>query len=157
MKTTITYQLALERHPDHVANVLAQLQNGKSKEKGTAPESFEWSYLTAERIEGDCSFQGMINRIKNPPPPPTLQQRIQNRLKNITTYLHAKKGHWQGYCEQPLETLPPEVIQQVTDTETKAEANHLYFESLTPAQRQAETEEILKELRKDKGLMEIRL
>src|SRR5487761_2427926 len=44
MQITITYETAKHRHPDQYREVLLQLANSKSREKGTLPEDLQWSY-----------------------------------------------------------------------------------------------------------------
>lgn len=87
MKLDITYSTALERHPKLVQSIMDKLAMGKSKERGSAPESLTWRYDWGVSCKSATLAQ--LCRGERPVETRTLDERIH-------CVLTASKGRWSG-------------------------------------------------------------
>ena len=106
MYMDITPETAMTRHPELVAEVMAILAKGKSKERGSAPETLTWRYSWSLSIKS-ISLGQMLNG-EQPQETRTLDERIH-------CVLVGGKGRWSG-CAGPIDGLhpvPPEVMAKM--------------------------------------------
>ena len=106
MYLEIPYETALARHPELVAEVMATLAKGKSREKGSPPESLTWGYYWGVTVQS-LSFAQMI-RGEVPVETRSLEQRTSCALKG-------SKGRWYGVAwpKDGIRPVPQEVMDNM--------------------------------------------
>jgi hypothetical protein len=151
MRLAITYQSALERYPKQVAEILAKLQSGKSREKGAKPEELDWHFDWCVRITGAYTFNEMIENIGKKEEPKSIDEQVKEYEQNCSVCLTATKGRWVGYSS--LIPVPPEILESCRKGHEQQEADKKRFDALTPEQKNAEVNGLLKQLGRSKGFM----
>lgn len=103
MYLEITYETALACHPKLVTVLMDRLARGKSKERGSAPETMKWGYSWGELVQG-CSLDQLL-RGERPVETRPLEERIRWGLT-------ASKGRWKDSAQYmgPPAPVPPEVL-----------------------------------------------
>jgi hypothetical protein len=64
MKLPIPFTEINAAYPEVVAEAIAGLRKGKSKDRNVAPEDMEWALQWGVRVEGDTSFVGLLARVQ---------------------------------------------------------------------------------------------
>lgn len=104
MYLRIPYETALACHPKLVQVVMDKLARGKSKERGSAPETLEWGYSWSLSVK--CiTLSEMLKGVK-PVETRTLDERIHCGLTG-------SKGRWKEtafYMGTGMHPVPPEVM-----------------------------------------------
>lgn len=90
MYLEITYETALACHPKLVTVLMDRLARGKSKERGSAPETMKWGYSWGELVQG-CSLDQLL-RGERPVETRPLEERIRWGLT-------ASKGRWKDSAQ----------------------------------------------------------
>lgn len=107
MYLEITYEQASARHPELVAEIMDKLSKGKSREKGSPPESLTWGYYWGVTVQ---SFTlGQLLSGKGPPVETrTLEERTSCALKG-------SKGRWHGvsWPKDGIRPVPREVMDNM--------------------------------------------
>jgi hypothetical protein len=156
MKTPIAYEVILQRYPESVNKIMQKLQKGKSKEKNSKPEEFEWCF--------DCSVEGrayQFNDILNAQADRakedamTIEQKLKDYASRCHVYISASKGRWWGSDNTRI-TIPPEIIEAQRKQYEADQKEKTRIANLTPEQKDSEIEQLLKRLRGTPGFIEIR-
>ena len=103
MYLEITYETAMARHPGLVAEIMALLAKGKSKERGSAPESLTWGYSWG------LSFRSVTLGQMLKGDQPTEDRTLDERIHCV---LVARKGRWHGAAgpSNGFHPVPAEVM-----------------------------------------------
>jgi hypothetical protein len=148
----LSYEEALKRHPEEVAEIITKLRSGKSKSRNVAPEALVWSYQGSVRVEGSGTLAQVFAAASKPRAVMSLDAKVADQLRRTSVGLHASVGRWYGYVELPVP--PPEVEESARAGFVKEAAEQTRIAALTPAERQQEIAELLGQLRKSSGFME---
>jgi hypothetical protein len=106
MYTEISYETALARHPALIQIIMDDLARGKSKERGSAPETLRWRYIWALSVQSYTFHQILKGEVK---------EETRSLEERISCGLQGTKGRWTGTtwgdvsngCIRPL---PPEIM-----------------------------------------------
>lgn len=104
MYLEIPYETALACHPKLVQVVMDKLARGKSKERGSAPESLKWGYTWSLSVKS-ITLSELLKGVQ-PTETRTLDERIHCGLI-------ASKGRWREtafYMGTGMHPVPPEVM-----------------------------------------------
>jgi hypothetical protein len=159
MRRLVTYEEALKRHPQRVAEALARLRKSKSKWRNAEPETLMWAYSWCKQVKG-MSFPEMLASVKNPQPKKVLteQQRVDEEIGAYILGLDIETPGAHYWSEKfSVVDMPPEIVDEVRariQADMKEEAR---LATLTPEQRGAEVEGLLKQLRGKPGFFEVRI
>lgn len=152
----IPYEVALQRHPTQVRDILARLRVGTSKHKRAEPEKLTWSYECGVLISQEIRTLAdvMAGKFEEPPPEMTIDERVADQVRRTRTTLYARIGHWNGV--QHVDN-PPEVAalaRQHIATEMRDDAA---YKALPQEEKDRRAAEALAELRGTPGFMELRV
>lgn len=156
MKMPITEKLAKEKYPELCQEFLKHLRNSKTKSKNTPEQDFKYSYVWMERIVGDFSFKGVLQRMQNPQIKPieSLEEKVQNRIANTFVSLRISAGR---VCKHyPIET-PEEIKELIRQKEIDKVEEQKRIDSMSEEDRNDEVESLLKELSKNPGFCMFRM
>jgi len=149
----LPYEEALSRHPEGVAEILRKLRAGKSKSRNAAPETFTWSYQGCVEVTGSGSLATVLANHMKPAPVMSLDEKVADQLSRTRVSLCGTVGRWAGHAD--VSTMPAEVEAYARKGFEKEAAEEARLAALTPAQRKAEVEDLLKQLRKSPGFFEL--
>jgi len=169
-KIEISYEEA-KQFPNQIQEVMASLEKGTSKERGSTPEQMKWSFSIAESIRCDTLaeiLQGTANARHQAIESLSLEEKLEQKLKNTLVLLYGKKGRWQGSAlvfrgetfrdgQGQEGECPKQVIAQYRSLLEEIQKERERVANLTPDERSDEAEEALKFLRGRPGFMEIRM
>ena len=142
-KTEISYQTAISRHPNEISQVIKQISNSKSKDKDTPLSAFKFQY--------DCVV--LCGNRQNRTNPSTIEEKILQKIQNTRCVLMAKFKRLIIYVK--ISEIPPEIIDKITENETRSHNELLRFNALSPEEKQEETNAALTELLKMPGFVAI--
>lgn len=132
----ITWEVAQQRHPEHVKNVMNRLQAGRSKERHRQAHELNWSYEWCVRCPHPKGIDGLLSA--------------------ATIGLRGASGHWWASSTQAIQPVPPEIRTYYEELNQAADAEAAYLASLTPEQRRAKFNEALAILQQDPGFIHLR-
>ena len=153
MNQSLTYQQALERHPEQVADVLRQVRKGRSKTKNADPSTWTWSYDWCVEIHGSFSFEDLLSGKQEEERQVRLSRSLEERVNGLIRDSHvALRGHT-GSSDVPSEVLR----EHYTETVTAEMAEEARAAAMSPEQRHQEAQEALRYLMgpRNKGFMAI--
>jgi hypothetical protein len=156
MKIEITYEQAVQRHPEAVQQALAMLATSRSKFKNSPPESFQWSYSLCVRIDGPTNIYDLFKQASQPRKELTEDEAVQDVVSRTHCVLQCRQGNGGHYCSKPIPP-PQEYIDQQRNGIQTSRAERARYAALPPAFQSRETEELLRQLRRSPGFMEVRL
>jgi hypothetical protein len=93
----------------------------------------------------------VMNRKTNPPPRPTVQERMAEVVPNLYVCLMARIGRWMGQTERI--PVPEAVLDFYRDLFEKDDAEHKRFKSLSKAEQGRELHDAIGQLSKSPGFM----
>ena len=147
MKLPLSYEDALAKHPDEVAEVIAQMRKSRSKFRNSDPSAWKWSYDWGERIEGGAMSAADLFKPQKPKPVLSLEERVEDCLRRCEVNLCGNGGY------APVSS---DVIREVTTKRYQDEiAEEHRVAGLSQEERDEETREALAFLRgpRNKGFM----
>jgi hypothetical protein len=142
----ISYAEAVREFPDAIKDVLKQIKPTSQAAK-KKPEELKWTIQWGETIKAS-SFGGIAPYDKLN----TIEDKLAFRLSQCSSYLYATCKA--NYCVA-LPVNPKKLIEKLREHIEKETAERKRVESLTPEQCQAETEDLLKQLRGQPGFLEV--
>ena len=146
MKITLSYQEALAKHPEAVAQVLAKQASSRGKLRNTAPEQLPWSYSHSLVVQGRAfSLTDLQAGVGIKRPELTAAERLGERLANISACLCVESGrtYWSA---SHFSVIPEEIVDLYRRDFAKEEAETARFNALPLQERQAETNRLLTSL-----------
>lgn len=154
----IPYEEALRNHPEAVLEALTSVRKGKSKHRNDPPETFTWGYFWCVVIENGVgsladvlSGKAALKRVQEEAL--SIDEQVLDYARRCHVSLQLEKSRAYGRSER-LETPKSFLDDYRRGLEEKAR-EQARIAALSPEERQRETEEILQQLRKDPGFMEI--
>lgn len=164
MELPITYTEVKKRYPKHVAEVIASLRKGTSKNKNAVPNKLKWKFYWGVRIGGLVNghdFLDMLAGQTAPPKPKVLteDQHVADYASRASISLVGTIGghRYSSYLGKSSATLPKEIEDSVRAAFRKEQTETARINKLTPQELDAETQQALKELRGMGGFMEFRV
>jgi hypothetical protein len=162
MFVELTHQEANRRHPKEYRDLIEQKRNSKAAGAQQEFEKFKIGYdiavRIAVRVEGH-SLGGMLAQLGQPRQEKTISEKLADYRKNASVCLTANYKTFR--LDVKLDPVPEQLVieegKRLAEEELKQKQESERFNALTPEQQQAETEEILNELRKDPGFKELRI
>jgi len=138
MRIPVTHEQASTLHPTEYASLKVQFAGIKSKSyKGF--EKLSLSYAMCERVEG-----GSLADIFKPRAVLTIEDKMKAFLKNAFVSLEASTGRLSR--QVALANIPQSIQDARRASLEKEDKEHKRFEKLTPAEKEKETTELLKQL-----------
>lgn len=166
----ITYEMARERHPKELEQVRVEVARSGSKYKTKLVEQWQFFYSTHQEIQGGGMRgdefmrklqSGELAREKDEKmrwkDTATLEDRIQRYMEGLHISLSARLTPRGGSYGVPLNSIPPEIQADIRETSQQEVAERARFNALTPAEREAETQGLLAQLRGSPGFTEIHI
>lgn len=146
---TLTYAEVEKRHPQELKRLIEQLRKSKSKQKDADPTGMTFEYNYAMRCEGFTGAQ-VLDHLSGVKPLPerkkfvTVEEKVADWMERATPVnLTGKLGRWYG-CERVPN--PPELEENFRLDAEREVAEEQRRASLTDEEREAETQEILRQL-----------
>ena len=146
----ITHEYITNNYPEAYEQILKNKFKSRSKYKNVAPEDCEWFIWWGVQINS-YSFKDILNGNH------LNKQKEENKIISDFRAKYSRSAYWHS------DTLnkTPSILQQHIDKMNKEykeqqETERKRVASLTPEEKGKETEELLKNLRKSKGFMEIK-
>lgn len=102
MSHPMPYEVVLERHPELVAEVTAQLRRGKSVHREAPPEALSWGYFYTVRFRSYSLREVLWGITRDEPPEDPLEERV-------LVSVEARIGRWRGVSRGLVLPLPPEI------------------------------------------------
>ncbi len=95
----IPFSRVLYSHPNEMNAIIATLRKSKSMHRNCTPEQLSWSYGYCVRAYSysPYSMEAMFNKSKISSL--SLEERVEDRIKDMSVWLSATKGRWYGTCE----------------------------------------------------------
>lgn len=164
MKIEISYKEAIAQFPEAVQELKDKLESGTSKQKGTDPSEFSYCISWGQRVKGG-SFLDMIKsgqeereRLDSMTDEERydVDRRVNEILPSICAIsLGASIGRWGSAVSIAEDGDPPQaIIDSYRESEKKNIAMEKKSDSLTPEEREKETQGLLGQLR-GPGFMEV--
>jgi len=128
----LSYEEAVERHPEQVQAIITKLRKSRSKSKGTAPEAMKWSYECSVTIEGSGRLDQVLSasqRIKSM----STEEQIADEVRRTHTALSGSAGRW-GWSESVPN--PPEVEERVRARFREREEDQKKMDQMSPEERE---------------------
>lgn len=162
----LTYQRVRERHPTELEQLKAQVAASNMKGKTVPVEQWQFFYSTSTRIEGMTGTQfmekmrsGDLDREEearhNWDQTATLEDRVTDHKERTEVRLIAKPAARGGGVHVDISSIPPEVQNDIVETEHREMESIARLNAMTPEEREADTQRILRELRGSPGFAEI--
>jgi len=164
MYLPITYALANARHPQQVAEVMANLRRGKSKNRLAAPTDLQWGYDWSVEIRS-APFSNIIEVLTGKakdvkgldPEPRTENEAVADYARRVYILLSATIGGKTWYSDTPVPPLPKEVEDQFRANFRRDATEKARIEALSPEEREAELQAALRPLSRSPGFMAIQI
>ena len=164
MYLPIIYALANARHPEQVAEVMANLRRGKSKNRLAEPMALQWGYdwsveIGSPMVPGRDLVDMMLGR-KNPPKPKefkTEDEAVADYAQRVNIMLSATIGKKTWYSDTPVPPLPKEIEDQFRENFRRDAAEKARLEALSPEEREAELLAVLRPLSRSPGFMALQI
>jgi hypothetical protein len=153
----VLYEVALGRHPNEVAAIMAKLRHGKSRERLASPDTLEWYYECCLRVDG-LSIQDIVSgkaaEKSAQEKTRAFEEQVADRIQRTGTCLHAKKGRWWA---GELVPNPPEVEAMARREVRQRIDEQAAYDALPPEEKERQFQECLRELSKDPGFMALQV
>jgi hypothetical protein len=150
LRYKISYEIALSRHPDEVAACIKQVRKGKAKSKNEPPETWSWHYCWATKVKAFSFSDILSGKLKRDKwPNMTAQERtIDEVTRSLPVELMGEPPGNRTCGRTDLSSIffPPEVQEQIFDKHESNILEEKRLASLSPAQRQKEVQELLRQL-----------
>lgn len=166
MNITVPFNEIEAAYPEAVAEAMAGLRKGKSKDRNVAPEDMEWSFGWGVMIEGDCSFGGLLARMQESPEEReakwraklsrTVEERVADEMRRIPGV--SIEGRYKRAVASAM--LPKGVVPDAIQDHLQAAHKAQYEDDQrvlvqTPEEREQATQEALAALQGTPGFMTI--
>jgi len=165
------YQISLEkvreRHPKELEQLKVQVAGSASKFSDVPVEQWRFYYSSAHAIRMETGAE-LLKKLGNPEledreldeyhkwkQTATIEERVQKHLSETTVNLVARPATRGSRFSQRLDAIPPEVRDDIVEMERHDKAEYDRIAAMTPEEREADTQRILRELRGFGGFGEI--
>jgi hypothetical protein len=158
MELQTTYKEVSELYPETIKHLEKEKMRSKAKNAKEPLSKFKFVYDWCVRIQASSLadiMSGKAHAEAGERRKMTLQQRVDDKMSRISVTVRVALGHTR-YCSE-LKSVPPAIIEQCRRDFEEQIAEEKRIDSLTPEQREAETQAILEELRKNPGFTEIQV
>lgn len=164
MEHPLTYAEARAEFPAIVDAVLARQRKSRGTFRDAAPETLQWSVQWGVIVEGAGSFQDVLRAAMTAPPRPaapaatSVDDRVADELRRTRASLRAAPPRQVGWSV-PLApgVLPASAVALVRTRLAGQVAEAHRVAALSDADRVAETQAALAQLRGTPGFFEVRL
>jgi hypothetical protein len=164
MDIKVQYNDIKKRYPTFVHQAYESLHNSKSKHKNDPQEDLNWKivwYIVGiSYTYGDLILKKIPVKRKrfcesyNESNYENVKIYIDNNI-DIMWHIQCSKGHGSGNSEHFYINIPKEIIDLYVIQFQKEIDEYNRVQSLSELEKQKEKDNILKELRKDKGFVEV--
>jgi len=164
MNLTVPFTEIQAAYPEAVAEAMAGLRKGRSKDRNVAPEDMEWSLGWGELIEGDCSFGGLMGRMRESAEDReakwraeksrTVEERVADNLRRIPGV--SIEGRYNRVCAStmlPKGEHPEALVNHLRDRHREQYEEDQRILAQTPEEREQAAQEALEALRGTPGFM----
>lgn len=156
MNCSISYEAARERYPQQVAEIVGKAFLSATKSKKTIVLSkLRWSFDWCVRCDALNAGQ-FIERLRRPPeliPEKTEDEEVADYQSRCEILL--KAGRF--YSETKIAILPEEIAGPYRQRIRESRAETARFGALSPDEKRAELNNLLKKLQKNPGFMVVSL
>lgn len=149
MNIKISYQRAMEFCPVEAQQAIANLQKSRSKHRKTDPKDLPWEFAWGIEIRSESIkdvLSGRSAKRDEAERNRTLEKKIEARKRQIIVSVCVKNYG----AALPRGTVPDEILAielgEVTESHHEEKAEEARQATLTPAQREAEINDILRQL-----------
>lgn len=156
MNIPVTYQEALDKHPEAVQNALEQLRKSRSKYRFESPENLSWFYSIFVEIKG-MTFSEVVSSLGKPRPQLSPEEELNDLLKRTHCCLICIPNKSSISYGQTNVPPPQSYVERNRQTFIENHQERLRFESLPKQQQDAEVQSLLKQLSGNKGFMKIKI
>jgi len=159
MRINVTEETIKNDFPDTYKEFQEKKKKSKAKGALVPLNKFKFSFEVTERIQG-CNFSDILSgkalKDQKKEVERTVEERLQERLKNVFVYIKASFGQYYS-LSSALKEIPKQIENNYKSMLQEQENEKKRVESLTPEERSKETERLLKELRKNPGFFEMHI
>jgi hypothetical protein len=158
MNIETTAENIKKNYPTEYKQIVDAWKKSKSKTKCKTEKGIKFSFDWGQRIES-MNFADLIGGKafkKEPPLPKDFETFFKSKF-DPSTIGSCVMGKWKGGCERSdsLKNVPPEIYESYRENYKKDYAEEKRVASLTPAQRDKEIKDSLKQLSGMGGFMAI--
>lgn len=150
MQLPISYNQVKSRYPTELAEIVRQINSTKAGKKTPVPgRMLKWEFDWCVMIEGDVSFEAILNGEYKEPPELTIEEELKDYERRCGVSLEGHIGHRRASVL--LSKVPQEILDQHRVQLEKNAVEKERVAALTPLQRQEEVTRLVRELSKDPG------
>jgi hypothetical protein len=161
--------MARERHPKELEQVRAEVARSGSKYKTKPVEQWQFFYSTHQEMRGSMMGDEFMRKLQSGElarekdekmrweDTATLEDRIQRHTEGLHVSLSARLTPRGGGYGAPLNSIPPEIQAEIRESSQQEMVERARFNALTPAEREAEAQALIAQLRGSSGFAEIRV
>lgn len=145
MDIKMGYETLLARHPEAVEQAVAKLRKSRSKYRNADPATLSWRYswgVVCKSYSAADLFNGKARAADERHRAMTIEERINDEARRSRVTL----GVSTGYYSDPLEVVPPEIMNRIRADYLKEQEDEARVAALTPEQREKEVEGLLRQL-----------
>jgi len=139
MKLMLRYEQAVERHPDHVAEVMAKLRRGKSKHRLAEACTLHWDYSYCIRCGPGLS-----------PAFETIEDEVSDRVSRTMVHIEGQIGRWWGSSESRVD-VPAEIVAEYRMYIEEAWEERARVAAMSPEERDRLLQDALMQASKSPG------
>jgi len=161
MQIDITYKEAKKRYPVHVKEALARVAKSKNKYKHTHPELMHWCFDWCVRLEGGINGGDFLKMVAGEKPfpehkkPSSEDAEADDYFRRATITLAVRLGNTTYTSAGKVTDQPKEIGDFIRKSFRDDAAEAARIAKLTPEEREAESNEILGQLRRSPGFVEM--
>lgn len=161
MKLQIPYDEVKKRFPQEVDLIMSKLRKSTSIRKQLPEEDLTWEFSWGQRVQG-LSFQDLIDGKQEKKfhelYPAADQDNVREFLgDSISWGIMGRAGKWSYGTPEQRDDVPIEIIDLYVKMYTDQIIERKRIEGLTPEEKHAEREAVLKALRRSPGFVEVHL
>lgn len=156
MNNSITYEDALLKHPEQVADIIQQMRKSRIKNKNTEPSTWNWSYTWCQEVECcdieemlSSMFSGERERKERERKALPLEERITRELSKCRVSLSGHSRSSPVSTEVLRDEYRKMLIEQISEEERDS--------NMSPEECQTALDESLRELSKSPGFFAVRM
>lgn len=159
----VAFEEIKNRYPQHVKEVIAKIRKSRGKHKNDAPETFKWGFTFSVRIEGGIMGTDFMQMIAGAKPFPKEKEfksedsYVADFARRAMVFVGATKNTKTIWASQEKIELPREIEEDVRKQRQEELAEKARITALTPEERDRETNEALRQLRRSPGFVEMRI
>lgn len=168
MQVATTYQIASQRYPKQVEEIVAKINSGKSKIVGTDPETWKWYFswgmvvggltrgpealkeiiANAQKSEEEREAEWRADKER------TVEERLQDQVSRARVSIC---GGGRSTFGVQIDEVPPEILEVMRDSAEKSWIRDQELLAMTPEERHARAQAALAQLAGTPGFAAFRL